>query len=588
MKRYLHLLLVAALAFAVLGMMAPARTTTAQEAPSGVFSGAFDYLLPPEHHLNSFARGGLGTNLSSTYRSFVELPHAFYMWASNEYVPLLGESWGFADDGSYYWTKVNPDAKWSDGSPVTADDVVGTYTIGRILGWSQFKYIDKVEKEDDYTVRYYFIDQPSLVAERLILKEYIVNAANYADLIAKAQELIDSGATPDDDAWSALADEIREYRPEQLIASGPYVYSLDDVGDAYMTLHWQPNSLFSDSVNFGEIRIWKGETEATTPLVLSGEVAHATHVFPPATQEAFQDAGIRLITIPRGYGPALLFQHDHYPWNIKEVRQATALVIDRAENAFLTNGMGATPTVYMSGLADISVPTWLPQDVIDQLDRYEFNTERAEELMRSAGFERNDDGIWADADGNTVSAEYKFPAEFNDFAAASLNAADQMNEFGFDITTRGVPWQQCAEDIRNGDFELSIWSWASGSPFPARQFWNPLQRHNYVGLAEGQKGINFPMQFEWNGEEVDLDAMITATGAGLDIEAQKEMAGKVALIINDMMPFVPLNYLVSVEPFNEKLVAGAPADDDPILKNPSGSDHFIIYDLLTGVLRPAE
>src|SRR5690606_360758 len=120
----------------------------------------------------------------------------------------------------------------------------------------------------------------------------------------------------------------------------------------YMTLHWQPNSIFSDSVNFGEIRIWAGETEATTPLVLSGEIGHATNVYPPSTLEAFAAAGINTVAIPRGYGPALLFQHDTYPWNITEVRQASALVIDREENAFLTNGLGATATVYMAGLAD--------------------------------------------------------------------------------------------------------------------------------------------------------------------------------------------------------------------------------------------
>ena len=38
-----------------------------------------------------------------------------------------------------------------------------------------------------------------------------------------------------------------------------------------MTLHWQPNSIFSDTVQFGEVRIWYGETEAVTPLVLDGE-----------------------------------------------------------------------------------------------------------------------------------------------------------------------------------------------------------------------------------------------------------------------------------------------------------------------------
>lgn len=586
MKRTLHFLLIVTLTFGLVGMFTqPAK---AQDAPNGTWFGTWPYVLPPEHSFNAFiTTGGLETNLGALFRSYVQLPMTFYMWATGEYKPLLADSWGFSDDNSYYWTKIREDANWSNGDPVTADDVIATYAIGRIMGWSDFAYIDRLEKVDEKTVNYIFLEgQQSLLAERFILKNYISPAKTYGDLAAKAQELYDSGKTKDDAEWTALIDEINAFRPEELLASGPYIYTMDDVGDAYMTLHWQPNSIFSDSVKFGEIRVWAGETEVTTPLVLNGEIAHATNVYPPSTLDAFASAGVNTVSIPRGYGPALLFQHDVAPWNIKEVRQAVALVIDRTENAFLTNGLGATGTVYMSGLADSMVPVWLSQEVIDQLDRYELDTERATELLTSVGFSKNADGKWADADGNVITSEFKFPAEFADFAGMAQNAAEQMNEFGFDITTRAVPWQQAAEDIRNGDFELSVWSWSAGSPFAARQFFAPIQRFNYVGLTQGQKGMNFPMELEWEGQQIDLNQMINDTSAGLDVEKQKELTEQVALIINELMPYVPLNMLVSVEPFNTDLIDGGPAADDPILQNPSGIDHFVIYHLLTGVLGP--
>lgn len=587
MKRYLHLLMIVTLAFGLLGAMSFSKTQ-AQEAPSGTWFGTWPYILPPEHSFNGYVtNGGLETNLGAMFRSYVELPMAFYMWATGEYKPLLADSWGFSDDNSYYWTKIREDANWSNGDPVTADDVVATYAIGRLMNWPDFAYIDKVEKVDEKTVNYVFLEgQQSLRAERFILKNYIRDAKTYGDLAAKAQALFDAGKTKDDAEWTALVDEINAFRPEELIASGPYTYTMDDVGDTYMTLHWQPNSIFSSSVKFGEIRIWAGETEATTPLVLSGEIGHATNVYPPSTLDAFAAAGINTVSIPRGYGPALLFQHDVHPWEIKEVRQAAALVINRDENAFLTNGLGATATVYMSGLADSMVPFFLNQDVIDKLDHYDFNPDRAAELLTGIGYAKNADGKWADADGNVIKGEFKFPAEFNDFAGMALNATEQMNNFGFDITARAIPWQQCADDIRNGAFELSVWSWSSGTPFAASQFYGPIQRFNYVGLTQGQKGMNFPMQFEWNGQQVDLDQMIKDSSAGLDLEKQKEIAGQVALIINDLMPYVPLNMLISVEPFNTNLISGAPAPDDPILQNPSGTDHFVIYYTLTGVLGP--
>ena len=57
--------------------------------------------------------------------------------------------------------------------------------------------------------------------------------------------------------------------------------------------------------------------------------------------------------------------------------------------------------------------------------------------------------------------------------------------------------------------------------------------------------------------------------------AQKVRAGAVAKIINDLMPFIPLNVIVSTEPWNESILAGAPEEGDPLLQNPS-TDHFVI------------
>jgi peptide/nickel transport system substrate-binding protein len=558
---------------------------SAQEAPTGVWTGTWPYVLPPDHNLSGWATGGLNDNLGTIFRSYVTLPFAFYHWADDKYEGLLAESWGYVDDNKAYQVKIKDDAKWSDGAPITSDDVVNTFAIGRIMGWSDWTYLSAVEKVDDKTTKFVFKGEASPLIERLILKDYIVDSQTYGEVAKKALDLVAAGKTNADQEWKDLNAEITALKPETLIASGPFTYALSDVGQASLTLHWQPNSLYSGSVKFGEIKIWQGETEQTTPLVLSGEAIHSTDVYPPATIDQMKAEGINLVTIPRGYGPALLFNHNVAPWNIKEVRQAVAYAINREQNAFLT-GSGAVGTVYMAGLLDDNVPTLLTQDVIDKLNRYEFNLEKAAELMESAGFTKNADGKWADKDGKVVSSEYKFPAEFADFAGAAQDAIAQLNAFGFDITARSTPWQETAAAIRESNFELSVWSWAAQTPFATRQFFAPVQRFNTGTLAEGQNGISFPMNFEWNGEQIDLNALINDASNSMDNAVRMERAGKVALILNDVMPFIPLNIEQSVEPVNNKLVTGLPAEGDAILKNPTGNDHWIILYLLTGKLAP--
>jgi peptide/nickel transport system substrate-binding protein len=580
MKRTLQLLFVVALVFGTLGLSA-----VAQEAPAGVFYGAWPYYLPPDGHLNSFATGGPNSN--GLYYKWAELPMAFYIAAEGDYEPWLAEDWGFEGEEAFF-VKLREDAVWSDGNPVMADDLVGTYAIGRILKWSDFNYVGDIEKVDDYTVRF-VLDDPALVVRHLILRTSIRSMATYGELAAKAMEMYESGEEVDSDAWQELQAEIKEYRPEALVVSGPFTYTLDDIGDSFMTMYWQPGSIFSDAVNFGEVKIWYGETEAVTPLVLDGQVSYATHGFPPSTEQAFVEAGLRIVRGPYGYGASVYFNHDVYPWSLPEVRQAAAMVIDRSENAFLTKGLSAVPVHYMAGMADNLVELWLDEADIAELNSYEYDPDAAEELLLSIGFSRDDDGMWLDDNGDPVQAEYIFQAEWADYSAAAQNAVDQLNEFGFDISGRAVQWQQLDEDLKDGNFELSVRSWGASSPFPSSQWNGPLRSWNYTGLETGRPGINFPMQLEWNGEEVDYQQLIADAGAGLDTEAQKPYVAKAAKIFNAMLPVVPLSEAYSNNPVNEDLLTNVPADDDPIWLNGGGStDNYITYLVMNGVLAPGQ
>ena len=337
MKRFTFATLILGLMLALVLPFAAAQDDMA--APEGTWFGTWPYTLPPDHHLNAYAANGPNDNLGNVYREMVELGLAFYMSADGSFEPLLAESWGFVDDNTAYEITLQEGLTWSNGDPITSEDVITTYALGRLVGWAQFNQVDAVEAVDDLTVRFEFIGgEPSLVAEQLILREPIVATATYGEFAEQALALFETDADVESEEWQTLLEDLRAFRPETIIASGPYTYTLDDVNDSFLTLTWQPNSIFSDTVNFGEMRLWAGETESTTPLVLDGDIAHSTNVYPPATVDSFVAEGLEIVTIPRGYGPALLFNHEVAPWNIQEVRQAAALVIERDQNAFLTNG----------------------------------------------------------------------------------------------------------------------------------------------------------------------------------------------------------------------------------------------------------
>jgi peptide/nickel transport system substrate-binding protein len=68
----------------------------------------------------------------------------------------LAESWDVSDDGSVYTFHLRPEAKFSDGSPVTADDVVYSFERAMgdesLIGWT-FEAVKDFEAVDPATVK---------------------------------------------------------------------------------------------------------------------------------------------------------------------------------------------------------------------------------------------------------------------------------------------------------------------------------------------------------------------------------------------------------------------------------------------------
>ena len=46
-----------------------------------------------------------------------------------KFQPKLGTHWKISEDKLTYWFRINPDARWSDGREVTAEDVIATFNL---------------------------------------------------------------------------------------------------------------------------------------------------------------------------------------------------------------------------------------------------------------------------------------------------------------------------------------------------------------------------------------------------------------------------------------------------------------------------
>jgi len=311
----------------------------------------------------------------------------------------------------------------------------------------------------------------------------------------------------------------------------------------------------------------------------------ASRLLPKRT---FIDEGIDIIRGPFYNGPGIYVNHDVYPLSLPEVRQAIAYAVDREENGFVSLAESGLANECMCGISDNLVPVWLSDEVQDSLNFYDYDTDEATALLEGVGFTMNDDGIWVDDNGDTLSFELIFPAEFLDWAAAAENATQQLNEFGFDITARGVQFQQQQQEVYDGNFQIAIRNWGVSSPFPGESYLQPYERYNGQGELAGEEvggGMQFDTNVTYSGGELDVLEASFAASQGTDLEAQTALVEQLAVSFNELLPAIPLWERYGNNPLNREFLEGPPGEDDIYLN--AGADHFMPYLILTGQIGPS-
>jgi peptide/nickel transport system substrate-binding protein len=569
----------------------PTFAASAQQTTGKDFHGAWPYEVPPNGHFNlifGVTHGILGDGI---YKDAVLSPMAMYQWASQQWVPMLASTWGFDTSANTFTVKLNSGLKWSDGKPITSKDVVTTawaYRLARNVVWD---YIDNVSAPDELTTVFH-MSKPATVVQRYILRQLnVLSDVQYGDWAKKAQDLFSHGGNLDSAEGKQLNTDFQQFRPPQLIASGPYTFDYNSITNAQLTLVKNPNGLGAANIPFDKLVLYNGETPDITPVVLNKDVDYATHGFPPATEQAFQASGIRIIRPPTYSGPALLMNLDKLPeFNDKRARQALAYAIDRNQNGTVSLAASGKGTQYMAGFSDLLVPLWMSGDDQARLNTYAFDQSQAAQLLQSAGWQKAGD-TWQTPAGQPAQYELIFPAEFADWSASGQDVATQLSSFGIQVTPRSVTFTQEPDQIDKGDFQLGIQAWgASTQPHPHFSFVQDLFTHNYPIAANlGGKGMAFPLQQTTDAlGDVDLQQLVVNAPLGLDEATQKSNVTQAAIAFNELVPMIPLFERYGNNAALEGArVASWPADSDPILANALYGDNFAVLLLLTGQLKPA-
>lgn len=355
-----------------------------------------------------------------------------------EVEPDLANDWTISDDALSYTFRLRTNARWHDGTPVTADDVILTIRLLQDpefpgppeLGAEVWQRVE-IEKVDTHTVRFVlsepyapFLDYTTVG----ILPSHKIAGIRAADLPEADLNLAPVGSGP--------------FQVEEIRSEGDNITSI--VLRSFPR-YFRAGS-YLDRIQF---RFYLSEREAIQAYA-AGQVQGVGEIRPDDLAMAGEQPGLELYSTQIAeLGLVFLnLDSDQVPFfQEQQVRQALMLALDRqALIDAVLGGQGLVPD------SPILPGTWAHSDDVRSYSR---DVEQAAELLEEAG--------WLAATETGVRTKGGSPLAFTLLSAnqprrkamAAL-LAEQWAEVGIEVTVEAAPAAAVRQALDSRDYQAAL------------------------------------------------------------------------------------------------------------------------------------
>ncbi|MGI5134466.1 ABC transporter substrate-binding protein [Streptomyces sp. CA-106110] len=591
MPRYKHLTAAIA-ALATLGALSACSSATTSASGGGVYT-TIDENNPitvgaPMNPFNAATNTFLGYDtmqLGFTKKNPSDPNDAF---------PGLAKTWTISSTG--VTVQLQPNAKWSDGTPVTADDIKASMAIALTQGnatvgagfLSQGLDVASVKAVGAHGVE---IDQVpgvnNLNFGRLVLSQTIVSNKVYGSLlpadiwqtIADSENTDVAVAQKAVDKLTATGQRVSAFAPKTDVSAGPFAITRINPGSAVL----DRNKYFYDVAKIAPkqvvIRHYTGNSQIWSYMT-NGELDSAPYTaIPSNVLKRILSAGYGRVDSTSYVDAAIAFNESVAPYNNTAVRQALAYVIDRQAVTKVGEPVGGVANTYNTGLIDSEAKTWLAPEQISGLNKYAPDVAKATSLLEAAGFKKSG-GTWHLPNGKPWTITLQTVNGFSDWIAASTVIANELTAFG--IPTKPAITADFAtykKEMAAGKYAVGWWLTALG-PETSKAY------QRYYGTDDGytQTGAtakhsdaanagnweHTPTSYTLNGSSFD-PGQLTAQLSTMDLTAQKPVVQKLAQASNQEVPMIQIWDYTNVQFTSSKRFTNFPKQgQDALLSNPPG------------------
>ncbi len=445
--------------------------------------------------------GGMGTRWITSGNIFESLLE--YNPDEYELRGLLAESWEVSDDGMEIYFKIREGAHFSDGRPVTADDVIFTFETIRNPGIdaasaaNYYRDFDRVEKISEREVKFFM-----------------------KQIYFKSLEFV--GGMPIFPKHTYDYNDPSEFNKHitDPVGSGPYVFERWDVGRQVVLTrnknYWGRKPKIKKVV----FKIITNDTAAVQAL-RAGEVDFLRPLPDQYTELSNAPEFVKKFyclsywTPGSGYFWAGWNQSRPF-FKDRRVRLAMTHIIDREMicSHLLKNPDALVPTgnFYIFG----------PQSNPD-IKPWPYDPQRAKELLDEAGWiDSNGDGI-RDKDGVAFRFSYMIVGGTYLHEQIAKLVKDEAAKVGIEVNIDPYEWSVFIQRVQDRQFDAVNLAWHGGLAQDPYQIWHSSQikgGSNYVGF-------NVP----------EADAIMEEARRTLDEEKRNKLYHRFHRIIHDEQPY---------------------------------------------------
>jgi peptide/nickel transport system substrate-binding protein len=426
------------------------------------------------------------------------------------------ENGGISADGTTITMKLRDDIKWSDNTPLTADDFIFTWEMAvspanLVATTYPYDMIESVTAPDPQTVVVKFYEPFAPWLANLwhgILPDHILRP------IFEAEGTIDNA----------------EWLRSPTVGCGPYDFIEWESGS--YARYVRNENYWGTPAKIDEIFIRFVPDDASQVAALKAGDGDLGTFISYADVPDLKEAGLEIVIEPNGYSEWMFFlvneEIGHPALLDVRVRKAISMAIDREGiNRDLLGGLTKVPASFWDALPFYNDPP---------LTNYPYDPEQAKDLLDQAG--------WVDTDGDGVRDKDGVQLEIDHATTIREIRQDtqavmqqQLNEVGIKLNVNAVDdtlyFASYAENGPAARGEYDIQEWSDGPLFPDPDI--------YYWLCEEIPSEEYPTGENWFYLcDEELDELIQLQSTQIDPDKRKDTLTKINQLFYDQVYIIGL------------------------------------------------